>query len=97
MSSAGVIYEMIRRDKVNREMKNQRRQKRMDRRTASKIGGASSADMNTSWQELEQINRRLKEKRESDEQKTQSLMLIIFAGVLIAGLLLFFAIRLIYN
>ncbi|MCD8194490.1 MAG: hypothetical protein LUD74_08110 [Tannerellaceae bacterium] len=80
MSFAGHVFDMIRRDKENRELRNRRRERRKDMQETYLHGEKTDEQPSVTPEELEDINRRLKE-RELQEQRYRSRVLLAIAGV----------------
>ncbi|MCC8144745.1 MAG: hypothetical protein LIO97_13435 [Tannerellaceae bacterium] len=93
MSFAGHVFDMIRRDKENRELRNRRREKRKDMQETSLHSESVNEQPAITLEELEKINRQLKE-RELNEQRYRSCILL---GILCATLLVIVVLVIIFK
>lgn len=87
MSFAGHVYDMIRRNKENREMLEVRRERYKDMRKKMTDGSSRSDLPDVSPEEWERINRSLK-KRGNHEERYALQMKILFLGIGILVLVL---------
>lgn len=92
MSYAGHVYDMIRRNKENREALKNRRKQMEDNKRKMHTRKTSSPNTNISPKELERINQNMK-KRESDEQRHLLFVQILIVGILIIVLLVILGIK----
>ena len=93
MSYAGAVYDMIRRNKQNREALKNRRNQIEKNKNKAYPKKTLSPNTNLSSEELERINQNIK-KRESEEERHLFLVQIIFLGILVIILLVILIINL---
>jgi len=92
MSFAGHVFDMIQRDKQNREMLKYRRNRMKDNRLKACAKKTSSPNTTISSEALERIIKNKKE-RELDEERHFLLAQILFLGIVVIVLLLILGIR----
>lgn len=92
MSFAGFVFDMIRRDKENRDLRNLRRERQGDR--LGKLYGGQGMPQNTTAEDMEKIARLTRRKERSEQKYTTGMMLIIIGiCIAIASILVFIFIR----
>ncbi len=87
MSFAGHVFDMIRRDKQNREMLKQHREHSRDIRRKQMTSKNFSFQPDITIEEFEQINCQLKEKEMEERQYTFRTALLFLGIALTAGLI----------
>lgn len=95
MSFAGHFFDMIRRDKQNREMRNSYRRRERDKDKPFIVGKYENNPQAT-FDELEERDKRFKEKKDRDERYTFIMYLSFWGGFVVAtliGVLLFHLIK----
>ncbi|MCD7976258.1 MAG: hypothetical protein LUG51_03555 [Tannerellaceae bacterium] len=89
MSFAGHVYDMIRRDKENRELRKQLRKRNEPRETYLK-GDACKEEPRMTLEEWEEINRRSKERKGKEQQARLWVVVgIVVAFALALGIIAF--------
>ncbi|MCD8183043.1 MAG: hypothetical protein LUE99_08050 [Bacteroides sp.] len=81
MSFAGFVFDMIRRDKENRDMRNLRRE-RHNQRLDKLYEGSNGMPRNTTAEDMDEIIQ-LTKKKEQSEQNYIVKMMFIFLGICI--------------
>lgn len=81
MSFAGFVFDMIRRDKENRDLRNIRRE-RLNERLDKMYEGYNGMPQNTTAEDMEKIARQT-EKRERSEQNYTVIMTLVIVGICI--------------
>ena len=92
MSFAGHVFDMVQRDKQNREMLKYRRNQMKENRLKSCAKKTSSPNTNISSEVLERIIKNKKE-RELDEKRYLLFAQILFLGIVMISLLLIVGIK----
>lgn len=87
MSFAGFVFDMIRRDKENRAMRNLRRE-RLNNRLDKMYKGRHSKLPNTTPEDMEKIAKMTKEKEQSEDNYIAKMTLIILSICIITVSLL---------
>lgn len=82
MSFAGFVFDMIRRDKENRDMRNLRRE-RLNERLDKMYEGHNDMPLNTTAEDMAEIAK-LTKKKEQSEQRYSLKMTLFILGVCIA-------------
>ena len=92
MSFAGFVFDMIRRDKENRNIRLLRRERLNER--LDKMHKGRRMPHNTTAEDMEKITKFTRQKEHSEQKHTVRMMLIIIGGcIIIASALVFLFIR----
>lgn len=93
MSFSGFVFDMIRRDKENRDLRNLRRQ-RLNDRLNKMYEGRSGMPQNTTAEDLEKIQKQKAEKECQDQRYRLRITLIILGiCIVLASILVFIFIK----
>ena len=93
MSFSGFVFDMIRRDKENRDLRNLRRQRLNDRQNKM-YEGHSRLPQNTTAEDMEKIQKQTAEKECQDQRYRLRITLIILGiCIVLASILVFIFIK----
>lgn len=89
MSFAGFVFDMIRRDKENRDMRSLRRERLNDRRDKM-YEGHNGMPLNTTAEDMKEIADRTKKKERSELNYSVMMTLFIIGACIVAASILVF-------
>lgn len=89
MSFAGFVFDMIRRDKENRDMRSLRRERLNDRRDKM-YEGHDGMPLNTTAEDMEEIADRTKKKERSEQNYSVMMTLAVIGICIVAASILVF-------
>lgn len=89
MSFAGFVFDMIRRDKENRDLRNLRRE-RFNERSGKMYRGRAGMPRNTTAEDMEKIAGLIRKKEQTEQRHTLRMTLVILGICLITATILVF-------